>query len=259
MYRFVGGDFTEAQTLVDFNQRFFVRCGVVLDEGKTEVRIVLEQLRNAVAATLGAVVQNAAHKHCDGQFAVAVYVHVQQIVVAVVFQLQPSAACGHCRRVVDGFAVFVAKDVAVHTGRTHKLRHDDTLGTVDDEAAGVRHEGEVAHEYVLVDKLARTFVGQADGEAQRLGVCCVTDVALFLGILGLVLETVFEEVQTEVSGKVFDGGKVLENFLDALLHEVAVTVLLHLDEVGQRQHFLALRERFSVVISVSCCFDVLYH
>ena len=203
--------------------------------------------------------QNAAKKHRYRQLAVAVYVHVQQIVVAVVFQFDPCAARGHCRRVVDGLAVFVAKDVAVNTRRTDKLRHDDALGTVDDETTRVGHQGEVTHKHFLIDKFARSFVGKADGQAQRTCVSGVAKMALCFGVLGRGFDFVIEKVQTEVTGKVLDRRKVLKYFGNALFEEVTVTFLLHLDEVGQRQYFLAFRERFSVVISVSTGFDVLYH
>ena len=83
--------------------------------------------------------------------------------------------------------------------------------------------------------------------------------ALCFGVLGRGFDFVIEKVQTEVTGKVLDRRKVLKYFGNALFEKVTVTFLLHLDEVWQRQYFLAFRERFSVVISVSTGFDVLYH
>ena len=240
LHRFVGGDFARTQTLVDFHQRFLVRCRVVLGKRQGQNGIVFQQPCNKVAAAVvfvDTVVQNATQQHRYGQLSVAVNVYVQQIVVGIVFDFQPCATAGHCRCVVGGLAVFVEFHRAIHAGRTHNLRNDYTFRTVYDETSRVRHEGEIAHKHFLIQKFARCLVGKTHVQTQRTCIRCVTQTALRLAVLGMRIEMVIQKFQAEVSRHVLDGGKVFENFPYSLVKKHLITVLLHLYQVGQRQHF----------------------
>ncbi len=83
--------------------------------------------------------QDTAQKYGYGQLTVTVDMYVQNVVVCVVFKLQPSAAAGHRGRIKYVFSVFVQHMVAVNAGRTYKLRYDNALRAVYDKSAGFGH------------------------------------------------------------------------------------------------------------------------
>ena len=203
--------------------------------------------------------QNTTEQNCQRQLAVTVDVNVKDVVVCVVFDFQPCTTCGHSCGVVNWLAVFVLQDVYVYTRRTYKLGYNYTLCTIDDKTTSFCHQREVAHEYFLIDKFACTFVCQTNCDTKWACVGCITQNAFCLGVLLSGINTMAQKLQTEVTCKVLDWGKVFEYFADTMIQEVLVTGLLHLDEVWQRQNFLCLRKRFSVVITVSNGFDVLWH
>lgn len=68
--------------------------------------------------------------------------------------------------------------VEVDTGTTDQLGHHDTLGAVDDEAALVGHDREVAHEDGLRLDLTGVVVDELCGDEQRRGVGHVLVLAL---------------------------------------------------------------------------------
>ena len=82
-------------------------------------------------------------------------------------------------RLVDGL-------VEVHARRANQLGHDDTLGTVDDERAFVRHHWEIANEDGLAFNFARHGVGEFRRHIERGGVVNV----LILGFIDRVLDVV---------------------------------------------------------------------
>ena len=82
-------------------------------------------------------------------------------------------------RLVDGL-------VEVDARRANQLRHDDTLGTVDDERAFIRHHWEIANEDGLAFNFARHGVGKFRRHIERGGVVNV----LILGFIDRVLDVV---------------------------------------------------------------------
>jgi len=92
--------------------------------------------------------QQGRHRH----LAATVHAEVQQV-LRIEFEVQPGATVGDdagaeqqlARRV--GLALVVFEE---HARRTVELRHDDALGTVDDERAVVGHQGHFAHVDLLL-------------------------------------------------------------------------------------------------------------
>src|SRR5690606_38670059 len=79
----------------------------------------------------------------------------EQDVLRIELEVEPRTAVGnHASREQQlagamGLAAIVLEE---HTGRTVQLRHDDALGTVDDEGTVVRHERNFAHiDFLLLD------------------------------------------------------------------------------------------------------------
>ena len=129
-----------------------------------------------------------------------------------------------------------------YAGRTDQLADDGALCTVDDKGAGVGHQGEVAHEDLLVLHLAGLLVQQTGGDAQG---CCIGHVALFAlfdAVLGLFIETEVHEAQCQIAGVVLNGADVVEDLFQALVQEPLIRVLLDLDEVRHTDDFVDVGE-----------------
>ena len=122
------------------------------------------------------------------------------------------------------------------------LADDGALCTVDDKGAGVGHQGEVAHEDLLVLHLAGLLVQQTGGDAQG---CCIGHVALFAlfdAVLGLFIETEVHEAQCQIAGVVLNGADVVEDLFQALVQEPLIRVLLDLDQVRHTDDFVDVGE-----------------
>ena len=101
----------------------------------------------------------------------------------------------------------------VDAGRADELRHDDTLGAVDDEGALGGHEREVAHE----DRLRLDLTGEV---VHELGVHverCGEGLALLLALVDRVLrrlELGVRERELHGLAEVLDRGDLLEDLLE---------------------------------------------
>ncbi len=111
-------------------------------------------------------------RHADGlqqdrdrHLAAAVDAEVQDV-LRVEFEVQPRAAVRNDTRreqQLAGAVRFAAVVFEEHARRTVQLRHDDTLGAIDDERTSRRHERNFAHVdflflHFLHDRLARRFL-----------------------------------------------------------------------------------------------------
>ena len=117
-----------------------------------------------------------------GQFALAVDFDGEQIFIAG-FKSEPGAPSWDQlggEEATAGGGILVGGEV--DAGGAHELANDDALSAVDDEGALFGHQGEIAHEDILLDDLAGFFIGQAclDGEGRGIGRVAVA--ALVLGI-----------------------------------------------------------------------------
>jgi hypothetical protein len=106
------------------------------------------------------------------------------------------------------------------------MRHDDTLGAVDDERALLGHEREVAHEHGLGLDLTGEVVHELGLDVQRGGVGLAALLALVDGVL-LGLEERAREAELHGLAEVFDRGDLLEDLIEAgVLGKVGATLLL---------------------------------
>ena len=180
-------------------------------------------------------------------------------IVLILLEFQPRAPVGNDRGLVARSAVAVERLLAVHAGAAHKLADDDALRTVDDERTRFRHEREISHEHFLLHHLARLLVGEARLDAQRQRIGGVAVLALLDGVLGLAFEGVGKELQLQLAGEVDDGRIVLEDFSDAVVDEVLVGILLHLDEIRNVEHVLDPRKILALGGSVHDLVNSLGH
>ena len=108
-------------------------------------------------------------------------------VLLVDVELEPRTAAGDDlgdEDVLVGGLVEILGEVGARG--THELRHDDTLGAVDDEGAPTGHDREVPHEDFLFLDLAGHLVDEGGFDEQRLAVRDVLVAALLFGGLDVL-------------------------------------------------------------------------
>src|SRR5690606_3075670 len=188
--------------------------------------------------------------------------HVENVLV-VELEVEPGAAIRDDTSAVQELARGVAlAPIVVEEGarRAVELADDDTLGAVDDERAVLRHPRDLAAVDVLLlhvaDGLrAGLLVLVPDDEAHRHlhggGVGHPPLTALVLVVFRL-LEMIRNELERAGLVEILDGEDRLEDALkadilplfrgNALLQEQLVRALLDVDEVGDVDDLLDLRE-----------------
>ena len=164
----------------------------------------------------------------DRLLALAVDAHAH-LVALVNLELEPRTAAGNHAGREDVFVRrLVAHALEVHTGATHELRHNNTLGAVDHEGALFGHQGEVAHEDGLGLDLTRVVVHELRFDVQRGGVGLAALLALVERVL-LFFEVRVRERELHRLIEVLDGRDLFENLLEAGTGgEVLATFLLGL-------------------------------
>ena len=196
------GRIARTQTAIDLDQALVAALRGVLVEGRDDALVLAEDLLEALvgdgadmavvhtAQPLGRdiliILTHGLEEPGDGQLAVLVDADVEDV-VRIRLILQPCAVIRDDRGGVDRKHRLVRGLVKIDAGGTDDLGDDDPLGAVDDEGAALGHQGEVAHEDLLLLDLLGLLVAQTNTDLERSGICGVTRLALFLGILGLLV------------------------------------------------------------------------
>ena len=230
----LGGRLAGLLALVDFDEALGLRLGAVAVGQGGKQALVLAQQTDDIAV---AAIAQGAQQHGDGQLAGAVNAH-PQAVVGVGFVLQPGAAVGDDLRGEQLFARLVHRHGIIRAGRANQLAHDDALGAVDHKGTVLGHQREIAHEDLSLLDLAGFFILKADKHLERRGVRQIALTAALDGVLGLGIQRIIHELQNQVAAVVHDRGHVGQHFPQVFLQELAVGILLHLDQVGHVQHFV---------------------
>ncbi len=204
-----GRRLARAELAVDVEQRVVLALGVVLLQGGAHGLVLAELLEDLLGGPAEGLQEDG-----DGLLALAVDADADQVAL-VDLHLQPGTPG---RDDLGGEDVLVGRlvdrGVEVDARGADELRHDDTLGAVDDEGALVGHEREVAHEDRLGLDLAGLVVGELGGDEERGAVREVTVLALVDRVLRR-LEAVVAEGQRHRPGEVLDRGDLLEDLLQA--------------------------------------------
>ena len=245
------GGLAGTQLAVDLQHGVLIRLAGVLLQSHHDAGIVTEAVHD-LAVSLEAQRTDQAG---DGQLAVLVDAHVEGV-VQVGLILQPGAPVGDDGGGVGDAAGLVLGVGVIDAGGADDLGDDDALGAVDDEGAGLGHQGEVAHEDLLLLDLLGLLVAQAHTDLDGSGVRGVPGLALLHAVLGGLIHGVVDEGELQVARVVGDRGHILEDLPQSRVQEPLIGVLLHLQEVGHVQDFFmagkALAEGLAVV-------DVLDH
>ncbi len=219
-----GRRFARTQLAVDVEQRVVLTLGVVLLQGGAHGLVLAELLEDLLGGPAESLQENG-----DGLLALAVDADTDHVAL-VDLHLQPGTPG---RDDLGGEDVLVGRlvdgGVEVDTRGADKLRHDDTLGAVDDEGALVGHEREIAHEDRLRLDLSGLVVRELGSDEQRSRVREVALLALVDRVLRR-LETVVAEGQRHRPGEVLDRRDLLEDlFQTGLGGDVLSTLKRRLD------------------------------
>ena len=197
----------------DLQQRVLARGGVVALQGIAHQPGVAE----TVHKLLGAAHVERLQKHRHRQLALAVDAH-GDVALVLDLELQPRPA----RRHQAGGEDLLGRILGLHdvrARRAHELRHHDALGAVDDEGPRVGHERELAHEHVLLAKLARLLDDETDLHEQRRRVGLVLGDAVLDGELRL-LEVGLPELHRVRAREILYRGDLAQSLRDPLVHEL---------------------------------------
>ena len=174
----------------------------------------------------------------DGNLPVLVDTDPEKL-VGVGLILQPRAPLRNDLGREDGQVGLDVHLVAViHAGRADDLGHHHPLRAVDDEGAGVGHQGEIPHENLLLLDLLGLLVPQADLDLQGRGIVGVPGLALLHIVLGLFIHFVVNEGQLQVALVVADRAHVGEDLPQAGVQELLIGGLLDFQEVWHGNDFL---------------------
>ncbi len=120
-------------------------------------------------------------------------------------------------------------------GAANELRHDDTLGAIDDEGALVGHRGQIAHEDRLLLDLAGVAVHEPGAHEDRRAVGHVLFLALLHRELGRRAQILVERIEFELElqglREVLDRADVAECVRETLFEEPLEALALNGDEV----------------------------
>ena len=231
------GGLARAQLAVRLQQALFLAGGGVFGQGGLNALVVAEEIADARVVAQA----QSAQEHRHRNFAVFINAHIEHI-VRICLKLKPCAAVGVHGGGKQLFARFVVAFAEIHARAAHQLRDNHALGAVVQERAGIRHQREIAHEDLLLFHLARLFVQQACGDAQRRGIGGIALFAFLDGVFGLGIQAVVDEIQHKVAGIILDGGNIAEDLFQALFQKPVVRVFLHLDEVRHVDDFIDARK-----------------
>ena len=196
----------------------------------------------------------------DGQLAVLIDADIEQV-GQIGFILQPGTPVGDDGSGVGQVVRLVRGPGVIHTGRADDLGDDDPFGAIDDEGAGLGHDGEVSHKDLLLGDLLRhpvvllLGVAQLDLHLDGGGVGGVPGLALLHVVLGLLVHGVVHKGQLQIAGIVGDGADVLEHLPQAGVQEPLVGGLLHLQQVRHLQDLLVAGKALSRGLAVHYVLD----
>ena len=166
-------------------------------------------------------------------------------------KFEPRSAVGYDGGVVFALAALVQLARRVNAGRPDQLTDHHALRTVDDKAAVVRHQREIAHKDLLVHNFPRVVSNQPDLDFERRRIGGVPFAALVFAVLAFEIQRVLQKLQLESSRIIHYGREVVEYLSDALAHKSVVGIFLHLYQVGQVEHFLDSGKGFAFRIAES--------
>ena len=242
------GRLAGTQLAVDLQQRFLVGLAGVLLQRHHNALVIAKMLQDL---RVGLETQRT-DQAGNGQLAVLVNADPEHL-TGVGLVLQPRAAVGDDGAGQQGqVGLQVDLLAVVDAGRADDLADHHALGAVDDEGAGVGHQGEVAHEDLLLLDLAGLLVVQAHPHLHGCGIRGVTGLALLHIILGLLVHGVVDEAQLQIARVVGDHIHIGKHFPQAGLQKPFVGILLDLQQVGHRHNFLVpgkvLANCFAIVL-----------
>ena len=120
------------------------------------------------------------------------------------------------------------------------------------------HQGEVAHEDLLLLDLIGLLVAQTDLHLERSGIRGIPSLALLHIVLGRLVHLIVDERQLQVALVVRDGAHVAEHLPQAGVQKLLVRLLLDLQKVRHGHDFLVPGKVLTKGLSVVLVFGHLH-
>ena len=244
------GGLAGAESAVDLQHGLLVGLAGVLLQCGDNAGILAKDLQDLSVR----LETHCAEQAGDGKLAVFVNADIEDV-AEVRLVLQPCAPIGDDGGGVEDVARLVLFSAVIHTGRADDLRDDDTLSAVDDEAAALGHQGEVAHVDLLLLDLLRLLVAETNFDMDGLGIRGVPRLALLHVVLGGLVHGVVDEAQLQISGIVVDHAHVLKDLLQTHIEEPLIALLLDLQQVGHLGDLVPANKALSQGIAEVYVFD----
>ena len=199
---------TWTQLAVDVLEGFFLGEDVVFLQGGFDRWEPLELVKDLFAREAEGL-----QEYCDRLIALAVDTNAD-LVALIDLELEPRTTA---RDDASRVNVFVAEllwlTVEVHTRRTHELRHNHALGSVDDEGTASGHEREVAHEHGLSFDLTGEVVHELGVHVERRSESLTALLALVDRVLRF-FKLGIRERQLHCLTEVFDRRDLFKDFVE---------------------------------------------
>ena len=188
----------------------------------------------AVEDVLIGLKTDGAEQGGNRQFLLTVDVSIHDL-VDVGCELDPRTAERDDTRRIELGAVRVDGRSEEHTRRTVKLRHDDTLRTVDDKGAFRSHVRDCTEVHIGNDGVKILMIGivaaQTQFGFQRHGIGQTAFDALLDGVARTIDAVVQESEREAVTGIL--NGEVLREYLKESLFTTLLRSRIHLEEIGE--------------------------
>ena len=218
---------------------------LVLRHRDAEDLLVTEHSEYIVVG-VSARIKKGADKHGDRNLAVLIDLNVEHA-CRIGLVLKPCTAVRNYLRGVIMLTCLIDGNVIIHAGRTHELRDDNTLCTVDNEGSVIGHKREITKEDLSRLKLARRLVGKADTHLHVSIVGHRSVLTLLDGISRGRIKGVVGKLDRKIAGSINYRGYVAKHLVESLLEEPFIGVSLHLDKVGHFGSCFNLRKAHSYI------------
>ena len=201
--------FARPDLLVQLQKTLGVIARRVLREAGLDLRLIAEKIDDLLIRSDA----ERADQHRDRHLSRAVDADVEGVVgIRLVFQ--PGAAVRNHRAGIELLSRFIVRNIVINAGGTNELGHDDTLRSIYDEGAGVRHQGKGAHVFLMLLDLPVFLVVKANGHLERRLEVGVTLLAFIDRVFDFIpAEPVAHEFETQLVGEILDGGDVIKDLL----------------------------------------------
>ena len=233
-----GERLARADLPVQLQKAVAVVVGLILRKACQELRLVAEHVKDLLVGAEAQGTEQDADRYLSG----TVHADIEDV-VGIRLILQPRAAVRDHLAEIALLAKLVVLYGIIDAGRTDQLADDDSLSTVDHEGTGIGHQGQIAHEDLMLLHIILIFIVKSDFDFHRSGIGCIPFLAFRDGIFHIIpVQMKVDKIQAEMSCEILDRENIVEHFAQAFAQKPFIGILLDLYEVRHLKNFLLFGE-----------------